>query len=84
MKKPKTFFSGLKAGMMEFGENISAIINSILLSIIYILGIGMPSIVAKIVGKKFMPLSPEKGAKTYWSDMNVGDTKDKDKYYRQF
>ena len=76
-----TFFNGLKEGMKEFGQNITIIVNSILLGIVYIIGVGPTSIVAKIFGKKFLQNNLEEN--TYWTDLNL-EKETKEKYYRQF
>ncbi len=83
MTKAKAFFTGLKTGMKEFGENITLIVNSILLFIVYLLGVGITSIIAKIVGKHFLERKLSKEAKTYWSDLNIRRKPIKE-YYRQF
>jgi hypothetical protein len=75
------FFKGIKEGMKEFGQNITIIVNSILLSIVYLIGVGPTSIIAKIFGKSF--LQKELVKETYWTDLNL-EKEDKDNYYRQF
>lgn len=83
MGKLKEFFCGAKKGMKEFGETISIIVNSVLLAIIYVIGVGVTSIIAKIVGKKFLDRKKSKGKKTYWSDLNL-KTEKIDEYYKQY
>ena len=76
----KHLFAGFRAGMGDFGVVISAIINSALLFIVYIIGVGLTSIFAKIVGKHFLA----KGKKnSYWSELNLKKRPLKE-YYRQF
>jgi len=61
------FFKGFYAGMKLFGGVIVSIINFILLIPVYIIGVGLTSIIAKISGKHFMNLKkPDKKIKTYW------------------
>lgn len=48
------FFKGFKKGMKDFGNNISLIINSILLTIVYLIGVGITSIIAKLSEKSFL------------------------------
>ena len=43
-KETKEFFKGLKKGQKKFGENIAGIVNSILLTFVYFIGIGLTSI----------------------------------------
>lgn len=42
------------------------LINSILLSCVYFLGIGMTAIFARIKGKKFLSIEKNSKKKTYW------------------
>jgi hypothetical protein len=79
----KVIFSGIKKGFKEFGENIALIVNSVLLSIVYFIGVGPTSLFAKMMGKSFIDRKPEKKTKTYWSDLNL-DKKPIEEYYRQF
>ncbi|MEK6860323.1 MAG: hypothetical protein AABX54_05920 [Nanoarchaeota archaeon] len=75
------FLSGLKEGQKIFGKNIATIINSILLSIVYFIGVGLTSIFAKLFKKRFLDLEMNTG--TYWEDLNLSK-EDITKYYRQF
>jgi len=83
MDKIKEFIKGLKEGQRGFGESIASLINSILLSLVYIFGIGMTSIIAKIFGKRFLDLKVDEKADTYWIDLNL-EKKPIEEYYRQF
>jgi len=78
----KNFFKGFLKGQKLFGETISTIINSILLTIVYVFGVGISSLFGKISKKDFLDLNPS-SKKTYWSELNL--TKQSiEKYYRQF
>ncbi len=70
-------------GQKRFGEDISVIVNSILLTLVYIIGVGLTSITAKLAKKNFLDLKIDKEAKTYWSELNLGKGPIKD-YFRQF
>jgi len=83
MKTTKNFFSGFKKGQNEFGSIISSIINAILLSLVYFIGVGINSVFAKISNKDFLSLKKEKAADTYWEDLNL-TKKTLEEYYRQF
>ncbi len=83
MAKLKEFLIGIKAGQKKFGENIALVVNTLLLSIVYFLGIGFTSIIAQILGKRFLEIKPEKDAKTYWKNLNLSK-KPLEEYYRQF
>jgi len=82
MRELKRFFRGFKKGMASFGQSISLLINTILLAFVYFLGVGLTSIVAKIVGKHFLETKLSKKG-TYWSDLNL-KKKPIEEYYRQF
>ena len=78
----RQFFKGLKKGMGNFGYNIALIINTILLSFVYVVGVGFTSTIAKIFRKHFLETKlSNKGS--YWSDLNL-KKKPIEKYYRQF
>lgn len=83
MNKLNEFFKGLKKGMSDFGHGISAIINSALLLVVYLIGVGLTSIFAKIIGKHFLQKKLSKNRLTYWSDLNL-KKKPIEEYYRQF
>ena len=81
MAKIKKIFEELMEGSKMFGELISAIINLLLLSFVYFIGVGLTSIFAKIWGKKFID---DKTAKdSYWEKLNLATQPFKE-YYRQF
>ena len=46
-----SFVKGLKEGFHDFGNGITNIVNFILLSIVYFIGVALTSIIAKIIGK---------------------------------
>jgi hypothetical protein len=71
-----------KKGFKEFGHSITAVINTLLLSIVYIIGIGLTSIIAKLSKKRFIDLRP-KNNNTYWRELNLSK-KPKEDYCRQF
>ena len=76
------FLVGIKKGFELYGETIIIVINSSLLTIVYFLGVGTTSIIAKIVGKRFMNLNfNEKNS--YWEEVEKVD-RNKEPYYRQF
>lgn len=79
----KEFLKNFKKGMNEFSYNIIITVNSILLFFVYILGVGITSIFAKLFKKKFLETKISKKEKTYWSDLNLKKKPIKE-YYRQF
>jgi len=69
----KDFQNGLK----EFGLCISTVVNTVLLSIVYIIGVGIASLANKVSKKELLELKKKDGS--YWSDFHQSN-----KYYRQF
>lgn len=82
MMEVKRFFKGFKNGFEEFGYTITMVINSFLLSIVYLIGVGITSLIAKLVGKIFLDIELSK-EDTYWSDLDL-KKKSLENYYRQF
>lgn len=78
----RDFFDGFWDGINDFGTNISTLVNSILLLVVYIVGVGITSIFAKIVGKRFLETKRFKKG-TYWHELNLKKKESKE-YYRQF
>jgi len=79
----KEFLSGLKKGQKNFGENISRIINSVLLTFVYFLGICLTSIFAKLFERRFLENKIEISNNSYWKELNL-NTEPVKNYYRQF
>jgi hypothetical protein len=77
------FFEGFKDGMKSFGENIAIIINTVLLFLVYVLGVGITSIIAKIMGKRFLHTKISKRRDSYWAKLDL-KKRSKEEYYRQF
>ena len=83
MTNLRQFFVGFKVGSQDFGHTIALIVNSILLFIVYCIGVGITSIVARLFGKHFLETKRLKKRKTYWSDLNL-KRNPIEYYYRQF
>ena len=77
------FFKGVQKGFKEFGTNISIIINSFLLAIVYFIGVGITSLFAKLIRKHFLDMKLSRIKKTYWSELNL-EKQPIEEYYRQF
>lgn len=69
-------------GQKLFGETISVIINSILLTLVYLFGVGLSSIFGKIFGNKFLD-STNINKESYWAELNL-TKKSIETYYKQF
>jgi len=76
----KTFLKGFKKGMEHFGQGITIIVNSILLLAVYLVGVGLTSLCAKIFRKQFLNTKLTKEG-TYWTNV---EKKEKETHYRQF
>lgn len=80
----QTFLKGCGEGMHLFGQNIALIINTILLTVVYVFGVGLTSLIAKVAGRHFLETKMKKGEKeSYWKGLNLGK-KAVDEHYRQF
>ncbi|MEK7122254.1 MAG: hypothetical protein AAB855_00190 [Patescibacteria group bacterium] len=82
MTKANEFIKGMKSGMKAFGQLIASIINSALLLIVYLIGVGITSIIAKLVGKRFLETKLS-GKSSYWTPLNL-KTRPLKGHYRQF
>jgi len=81
MRKLKQFFNGFQKGVKNFSDNISTIINFLLLSMVYLIGVGLTSITAKIFGKHFLDMKKKKDS--YWHNLKLKN-KDIEEYYKPF
>lgn len=70
-------------GMRKFSNNLIIIINSLLLLIVYFIGVGIVAILSKISGKKFLQTKPDKDKISYWQNLNL-KKRPIQEYYRQF
>jgi hypothetical protein len=68
--------------MRNFGYNIALIINTLLLSLVYVVGVGFTSVIAKLFRKHFLKIIISK-KNSYWYDLNL-KKKPIEEYYRQF
>ncbi len=81
MKRLKQFFNGFQKGIKSFSDNIISIINFLLLSIVYLIGIGLTSITAKIFGKHFLDINKKRDS--YWHNLKLKN-KNIEEYYKPF
>jgi len=79
----KYFISGFKEGQKSFFETISVIVNSFLLTLVYIFGVGLTYLFSKITKKSFLELHFDQNKKTYWEDLNL-NKKDIKEYNKLF
>ena len=69
--------------MKQFGEKITTVVNTVLLLLVYVVGVGLTSIIARIFRKHFLERKTSKQKTSYWSDLNI-KKQERDKYYKQF
>jgi hypothetical protein len=78
-----SFFKGFKEGFAQFGKYIASVVNTILLIVVYIFGVGISAVIAKLVGKSFLETTIDEKKTTYWEDLNL-ENEPLENYYRQF
>ena len=87
IKKPyicSSPLSAFKEGFIGFNNLIRNTVNFILLSVVYFVGVGPVSLIAKLTGKKFLDLKPTTlHQKSYWKENKVTKQKFED-YTRSF
>lgn len=71
------------AGMASFGLNFGAIVNLLILTAVYFLGVGVPSLIAKGLKKHFLETGTRPKRKTYWVKFNQAANGLSD-FFRQF
>lgn len=74
------FFRGFKQGFGNFSHLITDIVNFILLSVVYFIGVGIVSLVAKLAGKHFLDL---KSNSSSWIERKLKKRPIRE-YYRMF
>jgi hypothetical protein len=79
----KDFLKGFKKGTHAFGDTIAVIVNSALLAMVYLIGVGLTALGCKLFKKQFLDLKPDPKAKSYWSELNLKKRKIEE-HYRQF
>jgi len=77
------FFIGFKKGQKLFGNTIASVVNTILLTFVYIIGVGGTAIASKIIKKEFLQKEINPKRKSYWLDLNL-EKKKMEEYYKQY
>ena len=81
MDKTKIFSDGFSKGSKDFSVMLIDIVNFILLSIVYFVGVGSVSIIGKVFRKNFLDLKSNK--KSSWKLRNLSKIP-LEEYYRTF
>ncbi len=78
-----SFFVGTGQGIKSFGENIQTLVNTILLSAVYFVGVGVAWLMCKISKRTFFAGKPNQEIKTYWEALDL-KKKPIERYQKQF
>ncbi len=62
------------------GKKVAFVVNSVLLTVVYFTVFAATAIIAKILRKRFLQLSPNKSAKSYWIERKKEDYSRKETY----
>jgi len=81
--KSISHFSAFKEGFTDFNHIIMDTVNFVLLSIVYLFGVGPITIIARLSGKRFLDLNPKGSDKSYWKDNRLSK-KPIEEYTRSF
>jgi len=76
------FYKGFKEGLRIHAQDISTVLNALILMFVYFFGVGFTSLISKIFRKHFLDIKTQKKAKSYWSVLNLGK-KQRNEYYNQ-
>lgn len=75
------FLKGIKHGFRQFADMVAFLVNTLLLTVVYVVGVGPTALVARLRGKKFMELETDNKQKSYWEKHMEPKTED---YFRMF
>jgi hypothetical protein len=78
----QSVFAKIKEFLEPIAKFMSNVVNFLLLTIVYIFGIGLVSIVMKLFGKRFLSLKKQ-NKKTNWEEHKVGK-QSLETYHRTF
>ena len=83
MSELKSILEEFHQGQKKFGEDIARLVNSVLLTIVYVFGVGFSWVLTRFSKKDLLELELEPRAKTYWKNLNLTTGPIKE-YYKQF
>lgn len=78
--KPLKKLKPLLAPFEFVGKKVAFLVNSLLLSAVYFTVFAATAIIAKMMRKRFLQLSPDKAAKSYWMERKKEDYSRKETY----
>jgi hypothetical protein len=79
----REFGSGWLAGFRKVGESVAVVVNAVLLSIAYVVGVGPIAVIGKLSRKRWLDVRFKSADESYWEE-HVLSTEAMDKYRRQF
>ena len=79
----KYFFIGIYKGYKYFGECVSSLINLVAFSLTYFLGVGITSIIGKLIENDFIS-DCKNEVETYWVNSEISKKNKLEDYYKQF
>ena len=79
----KDLFIGINKGIKYFTSSLQLFINSLLLTLVYFIGVGLSTLIAKLFRIHFLDKRISKNCESYWSDLNLSKEQT-ERYYRQF
>ena len=83
MKFLRFFLKGFGKGIKDFGEIFGFVVNSVILLVVYVIGIGFSSILAKLLRKMCFETKPSEKKSSYWTHLEIKEN-DSESFYRQF
>jgi len=83
LKKSNHDWQHLREGAAEFGEAIGKMVSFVLLSVIYVVAVGLTSLIGKLVGKVFVEMNIVRTRTSYWEDVDISTDK-YERYLRQY
>ena len=78
----RLFRKGFGNGFRKFGLSVAEIVNAVLLTIMYVVGVGLAALLVRLSGKSLLNLGRKK-QKSYYGEKNIG-SEEMEEYYRQF
>ncbi len=73
----------LKKSFLAFGGFMQKVVNTILFTVVYFIGIGLTSLFMKLFGKKFLELSPTKEQDSYYKECTA-TKRSKEDFFRLY
>ena len=77
------FLEGFKEGATVTGRKINFLVTTLILSLVFLIGLGPSAVIAKLFRKKFFETKISKDTSTYWSKLNL-ESEPIEEYYKQY